>query len=100
MTLVVAKIVASTSYILFIDGLINYLYLHPTSDVVTGEVSSDHVQHVDRERPEGNGLLVLVVPRAPKFPGLIPDLLHLWVVLDDDDVLEVSARSGVSPISI
>jgi len=93
--------VASTSYILLIiDGVINYLYLHPTSDVVTGEVSSDHVQHIDRERPEGDGLLVLVVPRAPELPGLIPDLLNLWVVLDDDDVLEVSAGSGVGPIPI
>ena len=40
---------------------------------------------------ECDGLLVEVVPSAPKPPGLIPDLLELRVVLDDDGVLDVGA---------
>ena len=40
---------------------------------------------------ECDGLLVEVVPGAPEPPGLIPDLLELRVVLDDDGVLDVRA---------
>lgn len=71
-----------------------HLDLHPAANVVAGEVRPHHVQHVDGEGPEGHGLLVLVVPRAAQLPGLIPHLLHLGIVLDDDDVLEVGACPG------
>ena len=50
--------------------------------------------------PESDGLLVLIVPRAPKLPGLVPDLLHLRVVLDNDCVLEVGSRARVGAVSI
>lgn len=76
------------------------MYLHPTTDVVSGKIGPDHVQHVDRERTESDGLLVLIVPRAPELPGLVPDLLHLRVVLDDDDVLEVRAGTGIGSVAV
>ena len=69
-----------------------HLDLHPTLQVVTQEVSSNGVQHVHLEWPEGDGLLVEVVPGAPELPRLIPDLLHVRVVLDDDRVLHVASR--------
>lgn len=72
-----------------IGYLRSHLYLHPAAHVVSGKVRSDDVQHVHWERSEGNALLVLVVPRASQLPRLVPDLLHLGVVLDHDDVLKV-----------
>jgi len=78
----------------------SHLYLHPTADVVAGEVGADHVQHVHRERAERDRLLVLVVPRAPQLARLVPNLLHLRVVLDDDDVLEVRAGPGVGAVPV
>ena len=71
------------------------LDLHPAADVVTGKISAHNVQHVDGERPEGDGLFVLVVPCAAQFAGLIPDLLDLRVKLDDDGVLEEGARTSL-----
>lgn len=71
------------------------LDLHPAADVVAGKVSADHVQHVDGERPESDGLLVLVVPRATQFTGLIPNFLHLRVELDNDRVLEECSRTSL-----
>ena len=50
--------------------------------------------------PECDGLLVLIVPCAPQLPGLVPDLLHLGVILDNDCVLKVGARARVGAISI
>uniref|UniRef100_A0A2M4D382 Putative secreted protein n=1 Tax=Anopheles darlingi TaxID=43151 RepID=A0A2M4D382_ANODA len=71
------------------------LDLHPATDVVTGKVGPYHVQHIDRERPERDRFLVLIVPGAAQLPGLIPHLLHLRIVLQHDDVLEVRAGVGV-----
>lgn len=71
--------------------------LHPALQVVSQEVGSDGVQHVYLERSESDCFLVEVVPRAAQFPGLIPDFLHVRVVLDDDGVLDVTTtRSGSS----
>ena len=50
--------------------------------------------------PECDGLLVLVVPCAPQLPGLVPHLLHLGVVLDNNGVLKVGSRAGVGTISV
>ena len=76
------------------------LNLHPASDIITGEISTDDVEHVDGERSEGDGFFVLVVPRASQFPGLVPDLLDLRVELDDDGVLEEGARTGLRSVSV
>ena len=72
-----------------------HLDLHPAADVVSGEIRPHHVQHVDGERPEGDGLFVLVVPRAAELPGLVPHFLHLRIELDDDGVLEERSRAGL-----
>ena len=72
-----------------------HLDLHPAADVVTGKVGPDDVQHVDGERAEGDGLLVLVVPRAAQLAGLIPHFLHLRVELDNDRVLEECPWTGL-----
>ncbi len=69
-------------------GSLSDLDLHPAADVVSGEIGSDDVQHVDGEGAESDGLLVLIVPSAAQLAGLIPDFLDLWVELDDDGVLE------------
>ena len=50
--------------------------------------------------PKRDGLLVLLMPSAPQFSGLVPDLLDLRVVLHHDGVLEECARTGISTISI
>jgi hypothetical protein len=68
-----------------------HLDLHPALQVVAQEVGSDGVHHVDVERPEGDRLLVVVVPGAPEAAGLVPDLLDERVVLDDDRVLDEGA---------
>ena len=81
-------------------GSLSDLNLHPASDVVSGKVSANDVQHVNGERSEGDGLLVLVVPRAPQLASLIPDLLNLGIVLDDNCVLKEGSRSRVSSISV
>ena len=44
------------------------------------------------EGSECDRLLVVVVPSAPQLPGLVPDLLHQGVVLDDDRVLHIAPR--------
>jgi len=36
------------------------------------------------------------MPRATQLPGLIPHLLHLRIVLDDDDVLEVGSCTSAA----
>ena len=41
--------------------------------------------------PECYRFLVLVMPSASQFPGLIPDFLDLRVVLDHDGVLKVGS---------
>ena len=58
--------------------------------------------HSDRKpvSPECDGLLVLVVPRAPQLPGLVPDLLDLWVVLHHNRVLEEGAGAGVRAVAV
>ena len=64
------------------------LDLHPAADIVASKIGADNVQHVDRERSESDRFLVLVMPSATQFAGLIPYLLHLWVELDDDGIFE------------
>jgi len=75
-----------------------HLDLHPALQVVAEEVSGDRVQHVHLERLERDRLLVEVVPRAPQLARLIPHLLHVRVVLDDDGVLHVAA-AGRLPVT-
>ena len=50
--------------------------------------------------PECDGLLVLVVPRAPQLPGLVPDLLHLGIVLHHNGVLKEGAGAGVRAVAV
>lgn len=69
------------------------LNLHPASHIISSKVRSNHVQHIHGERPERYALLVLIVPRASQLPGLIPNLLHLRIVLQYNYVLEVRSRS-------
>ena len=57
------------------------LNLHPALKVVAQEVGRDRVEHVDLERPERDGLFVIVVPCASKLPGLIPNLLNQRIIL-------------------
>jgi hypothetical protein len=71
------------------------LDLHPAADVVAGEISANDIQHVDGERTERDGFLVLIVPSATQFAGLIPNFLHLWIELNDDGVLEECSRTGL-----
>lgn len=73
-----------------------HLDLHPTLQVVAEEVGGDRVQHVNLERLERDRFLVEVVPRAPQLASLIPNLLHVRVVLDDDGVLHVTAAGRLS----
>lgn len=74
-------------------GSLANLDLHPAADVVTGEVSTDDVEHVDGEGTESDGLLVLIVPGAAQFAGDVPNFLDLVVVLDNDGVLKEGAES-------
>jgi len=76
------------------------LDLHPASHIVSGKVSSHHVQHVNREWPERDRFLVLIMPSAAKLPGLVPDLLYLRVVLHHDRVFEESAGPGVCAVPV
>lgn len=75
-----------------------HLDLHPTLQVVAEEIGRDRVQHVYLERLECDGLLIEVVPRATQLARLVPDLLHVRVVLDDDRVLHVAA-TGSLPVT-
>ncbi len=50
--------------------------------------------------PECDGLLVLVVPCAPQLPGLVPDLLHLGIVLHHNGVLKEGAGAGVRAVAV
>lgn len=72
-------------------GTLADLDLHPAAHVVSGKVGSDNIQHVHGERSECYRFLVLVMPSASQFPGLIPDFLDLRVVLDHDGVLKVGS---------
>lgn len=75
------------------------LYLHPTLQVVAEKVGCNGVQHVDLERPEGDRLLVEVVPGTTQLSRLIPHFLHVRIVLYDDRILHVAAgrrRGSVS----
>jgi len=76
-------------------GTFTDLDLHPATDVIAGKVGTDDVQHVNGERTESDGLLVLVVPSAAQFAGLIPHFLHLRIELNDDGVLKESSRSSL-----
>lgn len=72
--------------------------LHPTLQVVAQEVGRDSVQHVHLERLERDRLLVEIVPRTPQLASLVPDLLHVRIVLDDDGVLHITS-AGRLPVS-
>lgn len=74
------------------------LYLHPTLQVVAEEVGGDGMQHIDLERPEGDRLLVEVVPSATQLPRLVPHLLHVRIVLHNDCVLHVATGRRRSSI--
>ncbi len=50
--------------------------------------------------PEGDGLLVEVVPGAPELPRLVPDLLQERVVLHDDGVLDERALRGGRGVAV
>lgn len=54
------------------------LDLHPTLQVVAEEVRGDGMKHVHLEWPEGDGLLVEVVPGAAKLAGLQTNELEHW----------------------
>lgn len=73
-------------------GRNGYLDLHPALQVVAEEVGGDGVEHVDGERAESDGLLVVVVPGAAQAAGLVPHFLHERIVLDDDGVLDEGSR--------
>lgn len=45
------------------------------------------MQHVDLEGPEGDALLIEIVPSTPQLPRLIPNLLDQGIVLNDNRVL-------------
>ena len=62
-------------------GTFSRLDLHPALEIVTQEVSCDRVEHVHLEGPEGDRLLIVVVPRAPELSGLIPYLLNQGIIL-------------------
>jgi hypothetical protein len=81
-------------------GTFAHLDLHPAADVVSGEVRPHHVQHVHGEGTERHGFLVLVVPSTTQFPRLVPHFLHLRVVLDHYDVLEVGTRTGLRAVPV
>jgi len=66
--------------------------LHPALKVVTQEVGSDGVEHIDSERSESDRLFVVIVPGAAQAASLIPHFLHQRIVLDDDGVF--NERSG------
>lgn len=73
-----------------------HLDLHPALQVVAQEVGSDSVQHVHLERLERDRLLVEIVPRASQLASLVPDLLYVRIVLDDDGVLHVTSAGRLS----
>ena len=57
------------------------LDLHPALEIVAQEIGGDSVEHVDLEGPERNRLLVVVVPGATEFSGLVPHLLNKGIIL-------------------
>jgi hypothetical protein len=73
------------------------LNLHPASDIITSKISSNNVQHIDREWSESNRLFVLIVPRTAQFARLIPNLLNLRVELNDYCVLKECSWSSLKP---
>ena len=75
------------------------LDLHPALQIITQEVCSNCMQHVHLERSEGHSLLVEVVPSTTQLPGLIPNFLDIWIVLNDDGVFYVATRRRGSSIS-
>lgn len=56
-----------------------HLDLHPATDIVTGEVCADDIQHVHWKWTEGYRFFVLIVPCTAQFPCLIPHFLHLRI---------------------
>lgn len=62
-------------------------------------MTPDVVDTTYLERTEGDGFLVEVVPRAAQFSSLIPDFLHVGVVLYDDGVLYVAATGRWSSVA-
>jgi len=81
-------------------GTLADLDLHPAANIVAGEISTNNVKHVHGEGSECDRLLVLIMPCTSELPGLVPNLLDLGIVLDNDGVLEVSAGAGVSAVAV
>ena len=81
-------------------GPLAHLDLHPALKVVSEEVCRHGIDHVDLEWPEGDGLLVVVVPGAPQLARLVPYLLDQWVVLDDHCVLNIAAGGVWLPVCL
>ena len=76
------------------------LNLHPATQVIAEEVGRHGVQHVHLIRLESDGFFVEVVPGAPEFSGLIPNLLQQRVVLNDDCVLDVASLRCWRSVSV
>ena len=77
-----------------------YLNLHPASHIVTSKICTNDIQHVHREGSERDWFLILIMPSASKFASLIPNLLHLGIVLDDDGIFEKGSGTGICSITI
>ena len=79
---------------------ISYLNLHPASHIVTSKICTNYIQHVHREGSERDRFLILIMPSTSKFASLIPNLLHLRIVLNHNRVFEESSGSGVSSVAV
>ena len=79
---------------------ISYLNLHPASHIVTSKICTNYIQHVHREGSERDWFLILIMPSASEFASLIPNLLHLGIVLDDDGIFEKGSGTGICSITI
>ena len=77
-----------------------YLNLHPASHIVTSKICTNDIQHVHREGSERDWFLILIMPSASEFASLIPNLLHLGIVLDDDGIFEKGSGTGICSITI
>ncbi len=91
------------SKVRYINVAKSYLSKDVTKKLILQECGKSLCVHLCRKRlcvPECDGLLVLVVPRAPQLPGLVPDLLHLGIVLHHNGVLKEGAGAGVRAVAV
>lgn len=75
------------------------LNLHPALQIIAKEVGGNGMEHVNLEGSESHGFFVKVVPSAPEFSRLIPNLLDVRIVLNDYRVLDVTSGRSRRPIS-